>query len=296
MKNILSQQYLEPTHPWFYRKNFWAIRSKINSVLRWYDGAIIDEGVLHAFFDVYSNVDLGLTQEQRKDISMVMNFFMKRSLNSYRQWNSPNDELCWYDDGDFLSQYGSSGMIHDLSHAISRYIRNPWNQIDWQKFTPTIFYYEDRWFIEYREPIDEELFAFLWHKIFPKRHTMAKQVVWSSRDISDFYRKYLWEFLENTPVYPLYNRNSSEYIDQLSRADRLSLIERNTVTMNDLIVNPDPKLLELLQYIFDNQDNPRVMVDLFFREMDPLIEKLKKREPYTWEKRKNNINQNPPLS
>ncbi|MBP6888676.1 MAG: hypothetical protein KBC21_03145 [Candidatus Pacebacteria bacterium] len=45
---------------------------------------------------------------------------------------------------------------------------------------------------------------------------------------------------------------------------------------NDIESHPDKKLVELLRYVFENKNSPRVLVDLFFKELGPHIETLRR--------------------
>jgi hypothetical protein len=69
---------------------------------------------------------------------------------------------------------------------------------------------------------------------------------------------------------------------QNSRAPHLTqtIILQAEEIAEEIRKNPPAKVVECLRYIWDNRDNHRVLVDLFFKKVGPYIESLKKRKVY----------------
>jgi hypothetical protein len=70
---------------------------------------------------------------------------------------------------------------------------------------------------------------------------------------------------------------SPEELEQETTALRSKAIE----TAKEIENNPPTKIIEILHYIWEHRDNKRVLADLFFREVGPYIEELKKRDEYS---------------
>lgn len=104
----------------------------------------------------------------------------------------------------------------------------------------------------------------------------------------DAYTKAYLAFVSNVKLFPVVlNRffNSRIVYDENGKATPGSFdkahkewrvfLKELVKTSNDIESHPDEQLVEMLRYIFENKDNPRVLVDLFFKELGPYIKTLK---------------------
>jgi hypothetical protein len=301
-------------HPGFYRRNYTAVSEAVDKLL------------LEDSANSVSNIDLILqnyfgiqdvamvSKDEKEDLRTIFSHLLKRTINGARQFKDTTS-IVLESDTEFLEHILADRrmIIHDVFHSAARYIKDPENEAkDTQRFVPTPFKKSYTGFPEDRESLEEELFAVMWIKFHPSarrdtgeiyplwilnklknqhkdhstllRKKIARKIAITSTSL---YREYAWYVFSSLRELQWRDTKDKEYMKQYDKY----------LTMKDSILSkPHPKLLDMLDYIITNQNNPRVMMDLFFREMNPLIEEFKRRKSYIWEKRKSKVNQNPPLS
>jgi hypothetical protein len=170
---------------------------------------------------------------------------------------------------------------------------------DLQRFVPTPLKHPNQWYPYKKEALEEELFALLWRKHFHKPYITNGQV-WCEQywEINRFISGYHYFIFECYEVDFDFDRAYDIRLDP--DKDRDLAKQKYSKIIWEITNNPHPKLVELLTYIWNNQKNPRVMIDLFFREMQPLIDQIKIRVPYNGERRislkKSSNTNNPPSS
>ncbi len=187
--------------------------------------------------------------------------------------------------------------MHDTSHAIARYIQSK-DQDTLINYTPTPFLHPYRWIPEYPDALREELFALLWLDIRPYLDTrfyedrramnlFMKKIQGANKYTIKHYHLYMKIIHKNFLVFKTPKDSGlAKERGKLTKWELFCLWIKSKWIHYSIWENPDPKLVELLTYIVENQSNPRVVLDLFLQEMQPLIDQLKKRKPYTWKKEK----------
>jgi hypothetical protein len=196
------------------------------------------------------------------DLQILFGFLGKRVLYGFDQWHNPPDK----DD-----EYNNNLIIHDIMHGCIRYMQEP-NSIDPKKYIPEPFQHPFRGWAEDKISTEEEIFALLWKKKSLINKTHIGHYIDSQKTVT---RK---DFINDYIPFTMHYWSDFWLPPELKNTETAST-HKNLI--REIKSNPPEKLLDLLGYIFDNQSNPRVMVDLFFREMQPLIDQLRKRKPYT---------------
>lgn len=245
----------------------WDLDSKlqwINRILQYWFGLSVSD----------------LSKEEIEDMQLVLWFLFMRSLHGYLWWDM---------NAAHSIEWEKSIIFHDLSHSIVRYIMNPKSPIkESQRFLPTPFRYPQKRYLTHQNSLYEECYALLFMFSFAEDGnnvplSIIKENAENIYDSETLYQyivsrlKRFWDFQINQNL-PYSEKWIKDCFDQLDR---------------------DENFKRLIQYIYNNRKNKRVMVDLFLQEMQPLIEQLKKRKSYTGEERKPqeklSIN-NPPLA
>ena len=267
-------------HPWFYRKNRSAIARKIDSLLSlslkptlnsdWKSWNIFYPWLVRPIHDVLKKYfeieDLNLvSREEQIDIYIVLSHMMKRSINWLRQFDdvsnkpllSNKDNL---NDKQFLSGIGWFLPIHDAIHGVCRYIKDPENTAnDSKRFVPAPFRIRYTWLNDTREMIEEEILAWIW---LPKQ--MKQNIVGYANLLDNGGTMTFWEYCISVEYPKNPEKKQPNYTDLLDEIKK----------------NPHPKLIEMYTYFWENRDNPRVLLDLFLRETQLLVEQLKRRKQH----------------
>ena len=234
------------------------------------------------------NIEIGtLTKTELNDISILFHFFLKRGIHSQIQFNWLNK---WQKKAEIPKRIHKKDITwHDMAHCAARYMLDPENNwSDPGRFTPTPLKYKYNGYAEHFESLSEELYAalWMWSGTWRGKQLFVLTVLRNSKSdsIDSFYRAYIEGCLRFNEF-----RVWETFLDSYVKALTLDLYKLPSYRQRALSVKPlrerirteeFPKLRELLEYVFDHQDDPRVLFDLFYKEMSPLIERLKWRAEY----------------
>lgn len=273
-----------PQAPGWYRKNVDTVRGQMNALLNthfleyllcflWDSELSVKVYIcLELFWDKRANI---ITNQEWKDLQLLFHFLWKRVINGMMQWQSENKETTDYT------------LIHDIIHSCVRYMKDPENlSKDPQRFVPTPFKHPASKLPNNRESLEEEVFALLWrNNIIRGFLTLKRQEEsWENRNNLLSWSTLKEQFILNYPEYAFEKYADFDFYSNYRATDypwksEDTVRQEYTSMRNSITTHMHPKLAELLSYIWDHRDNPRVMVDLFFREMQPLIDQIKKRKP-----------------
>ncbi len=272
--------------PWFFRQNISNIKWRVDDPLG--IGLEIQKKKLKHILKDGFNIDVAsLSDQEVQDISILFHFLLQRVVHAQIQfWGLQNEKK-----QQKIPRIGRSSIVwHDMAHCAARYILDPENSMkDPSRFTPTPLKYRYNWYAEHYDALVEELYATLW----------MGSGVWRWKNL------YIFEMLREHPeitwesIYKIYIEKclwgirefkvGMNLLENLVDAFSLGYIELPFRTNRKNIVNHlrerirndhFEKLQILLADIYKDRDNPRVLFDLFYREMKPLIEQLKRRKVY----------------
>ncbi len=175
-------------------------------------------------------------------------------------------------------------LFHDLSHIAGSIILERHTRGN-KSIVPPVFKFKHGNDTNRHELFADELYGILWDKIAheetPSNYTMA--CLKKAKTLQDFIDSYVNGVLEaslneNTGVLESHAEHTKpidqidEYLDEKEyEAEELA---------DDIRKNPPDEIIRLLTYVWNHRDNPRVMADLFFKEITPYIEGLRKRKVY----------------
>jgi hypothetical protein len=304
MLELQESAHKKPGHisyPWFYKKHMAMFEQKVVSLL-WQtedDERKNMKYILSANFNV--PIEL-VSNEEIKDLRILFSYLLPRVLHAQVQfrwlnkpWSNPKIPSTWR----------MSMIWHDLSHSIARYILDKENKSEdpW-RFTPTPFKYRHKWYAEHYDALAEELYTSIWMRswIWEGGSLLPLVLLKKEKSISsgeDLYKKYIDYNLNSIPEFkfkmPLYTVVPPLIFFPFHKLPHLQKRRQVIEDLRGKIAESEfPKLRELLYYIYENREKPRVLLDLFFQEMQPLIEQLKKRNLYIYENRI--LKNNPQLS
>ena len=272
--------------PWLYRQCVETIERQVDRAL-WEHNGIHRKNIWAILMDGFNVAIENLTSEEIGDITVLFHFFLKRVIHGDMQFqglstNSINPIL--------PSVHRSSIIWHDIAHCVARYMLDPENRAgDPSRFTPTPFKYAYDWCPEHYDALTEELYAFLWMRSWVwKRENLfvfdtLREYVCSSWE--ELYTAYIHRCLEEVAEFDIDYDSLKPFLDWY-RIWFMGLLvykkKKRTVDLLRIRMQQDtfPKLNELLTYVFEHQSEPRVLIDLSLREMQPLIDQLKKRKIY----------------
>lgn len=293
-------------NPGFYKTNV----DKINGTLdaNFDDPKFVEKHAI-SFFGL-SKKDLGLlTEEELQKFKNVTKFLAKRIINAQAQKMGPGSkrlELLLDED---LDTYNGI-LFHDISHSIGWFVFNNYNNADEKKYVPLFFQTPPDAEMNNARVLEQEMFASLWQAIrpgtlptslailrkggmkqllealtedFPKE--ASKRVsglvkVEAPGDLQEYIHDYLY-FLYNI-LGAFENKFAiSETAETLfpdgEFGARDTFIKRNQeqydAIARNMIEGPHSLLVEMLSFIYENKDNPRVLVDLFLKYCEPIIKR-----------------------
>jgi hypothetical protein len=221
-----------------------------------------------------------LTKEEVADFTLFARRAIKRILNAFQhKYKDPT----WTKDS-----INARSLFHDVSHAAGMIASGKYKQQDNSIVLPFLHTPLGEDFSN-REFMEDELYGILWNviQIDKKPGQYVLKTLRESSTESEFIKAYV-EGVMSAAVGA--NRNhiyrrlaavrkdlSPEELEQETTALRSKAIE----TAKEIENNPPTKIIEILHYIWEHRDNKRVLADLFFREVGPYIEELKKRDEYS---------------
>ncbi len=231
-------------------------------------------------FQSFFNVKPGEYSQKEIEASKIfLSFALKRLMsNQLKDGNSAEKLL----DVVRLNLSGGiwdlfSMIWHDTSHVAGVIIRGEKDQYN-SKIPPFL---KDDGTVKHnnRTVMEDELYSNLLRD-YPNTLPLAK----SSNSFEEFVSNYLKEVMRAT--YSLNSKLISEITIEDDEIARLRS-EAESIVL-DTEQNPPAKVTELLRYIWEHREDPRVLVNLFFEPrfgIPQFIDGLKKRKPYDYSKR-----------
>ncbi len=278
-----SSPFLEPKFPLY--KNFNG-REKIESVLAEFESPERLKWTAEYFFG--TNYDPGLlSAEELEQFKVFSHFGLKRILNAEMQ-RTPGtlmhlDRVLHDPEKHHLTSAEFRLAMHDLSHLAGCVING---RYEINQNSPLPPFYEFREFHEFnnKEVMENELYGFLWGTYFRyKEFTLDK--LHGDLTQEQFIEKYLTDCMEET-----LRENHASVLHYMERK-KMPIRERGNFSWNkqedarriadEIIANPPDDLVRMLTYTWEHKENPRVLADLFFKELGPYIDGLQKRKTYT---------------
>ena len=173
-------------------------------------------------------------------------------------------------------------LTHDIGHATSRIINKREDNI----ITPIFLTYKEGFNFNNQQLFEDELYGGMWGQVpYGKNEqeiseNVALHYIETAPDKESFIRLCIEDNMTRTLA------GAQGLIAE--EAERIKedpvVTQKKYKTAEDMIkrieANPPAKIVEMLTYIWDHKENPRVLADLFFQELGPYIEQLQKREIY----------------
>jgi hypothetical protein len=181
-----------------------------------------------------------------------------------------------------------STLFHDLSHSVGQIAKHG-NET---RVTPVQPFLRERLEFPYnkREHLEDELRGFIFGSFyypspFANRSKLHLQ---KSNDYESFKQNFLSATLraslDSNREAITEARETSLRKDQYESVNwfdkQQELEEEAEKIAKDIIKNPPEDVIRNLEYLWEHRDNPRVLVDLFFKEIVMYLEKLKHRGDY----------------
>lgn len=290
-------------NPGFYRRNFDKISGNLDTN---FDNPEFVKKHAMSFFGL-SKKDLSLmTDEEVDTFKRVTKFLAKRVINAQAQKANKDDvrlERLLEEDIDEYNRL----LFHDISHSIGWFVFNNQDNVGEKKYVPLFFQTPPEAEMNNAKILEQEMFATIWQAIrpgtlplslailrkggmnelvesakegFPKKDA-DRMVDLIKRSLPESSQEYVHDYLYF--LYSALGLAENKFAihvtaDRLFAADqqvsRDAFITRNhdqyDAIVRNMIEAPNPQLVEMLTFIYDNKDNPRVLVDLFLKYCEPL--------------------------
>jgi hypothetical protein len=239
-------------------------------------------------FSDRNELEVEITEAEIDDFVIFCKFTVKRILNaqSQKEGGVYTELKKLVDLKDFIELPDIFYLLyHDVSHAVGTIITGR-NKINNNSIVPPFFEFKPGMSINDKEVIEDELYGALFAEleISHKDNSATKENVIlntlrMSSTFDDFKSIYIQRVMKATQY-----ENEKEARRFRLRGKSFGMTDAEFKSEQEKIIeeiksNPPQKLIEILQRVWDHRDNPRVLVDLFFKEVGPYIEELKKRTP-----------------
>ena len=271
-------------------------KTSIETILKEFDNETFAKESAVAFFGLCNNktgeiFDTLLTQEELEKFVIFIKHVGKRVTSAYSQKFDGVTlnkklinvtELKDVDNG--TKSLFFNNLFHDLSHSVGQIARHGAST----NITPVQPYLRQKpdQNFNVREHLEDELRGFMFGSLYhPSPYTNRIKI---HLEQSRTYEEFKTNFIEKTiraaiddnesafnATYDFGNMERMEFFDK-----RDAFEEEQKRLQEEIVANPPEDVLRNLEYIWAHRDNPRVLVDLFFKEIDPYIENLKKRKAY----------------
>jgi hypothetical protein len=181
-----------------------------------------------------------------------------------------------------------STLFHDLSHSVGQIIKNK----DFQGGTvvqPFLRHPIDEDYNK-KENIEDELRGFIFGSLYYPMPTAVRSKLHLTK--SHTFEEFRGNFLKSTIKAALTDNNEliTRYHDHhprnfsLERFEEQNNLESEAKKIADEIISSPPEDVErMLEYIWEHREESRVLIDLFFNEIKPYIDRLKARKIYQQE-------------
>lgn len=296
-------------NPGFYKENHAAINSNLDKYFG--DKRFVKKHLI-SFFGLSQQSLKLITDSEIEDFLRVAKFLAKRIINAQAQalLETGDSRLDILTQGD-LDAYNRL-LFHDISHSIGWFIFNNKDNATGNKYVPLFFQTKPEAVMNNARLIEQEGFAAIWQ---PQREgelplslallrdggmeslvnsfysaPEAKEFVdriskFATFDIPSNLEEYIRHYL-----YFLYNAigtaentssiiSTSEVLFPDDVVARKAFIKRNQEQYDSMVIqridNPPTLLVEMLTFIYENKESPRVLVDLFFKYAKPLIDRTR---------------------
>ena len=172
-------------------------------------------------------------------------------------------------------------LLHDLSHSVGQIAKNDRDGLS--AVQPFLRYPVGSEYNK-KEILEDELRAFIFGSFYHPNPlgVRSKMHLETSFTFDDYRRNFLRKSMNGALRD---NENLIEIIHPPNAIVSFEKIESLTKEAqnigNEIIAKPPLDVEIALRYIWDHRDNPRVLVDLFFKEVGPYIEKLQERREYS---------------
>lgn len=280
------------------------------------DRAIIEDVLAREFRNTESVKELAneflsvpdgaLTSEELEQFRVFAIHGLKRNLNAQSQkYQGLPTKSRWSRKELDLWKISNGYDLHDLSHVVGSIIEGR-HKTDNPTLVSPFLQRKDQSDFNIEETFIDELYGSMWGVVphlFKKNTNMALYHLAHAETKAEFIK----EYIEDTTMRSYYT--NEEIIEQKvsKEKERLSFrkigkvlrqavsLEKPGVTsyshlkearskakriIENIRENPPEKAVELLTYIWEHRENPRVLADLFFREVGPYTENLQKRKVY----------------
>lgn len=261
------------------------------------DPSFLEEAAT-AFFGIYKRMKDGdyefttspLSDEEYKDFKIFFLHVAKRiiSANS-RKYNGvieygrdKNIDIKNLDNLEDKNVFLNL-LFHDISHCVGQIAKNGamTNITAIQPF----FRYEVGKDYNVKEILEDELRGFMFASSYYPSPTGVRSKL--NLESSPTQEEFIKNYLSYTMRIALKDNNSIidntfEFPSSENYKKQLEAIKEAKSIADEIVKNPPEDVIKALDYIWKNRDNPRVLADLFFKEVGPYIDELKKRKVYQY--------------
>jgi hypothetical protein len=175
-----------------------------------------------------------------------------------------------------------SHLFHDVSHSVGQIART--GALTNNTAVQPFLRYESGKDYNSRELLEDELRGFIFASYYYPYPNQVRSKM--HLDENDTEKDFIKSFVRST--IKAATRDNIHLIDEALPSFSLEAFRKRRVLekegkelAEDIIANPPQDVINSLHYIWEHKDNPRVLVDLFFMQIGPYIDALKKRKDYS---------------
>jgi hypothetical protein len=222
-----------------------------------------------------------LTEEELADFKIFATRAIKRVLNALanknpRGWESDKISLRF--------------LFHDVSHVAGAIACGRHKEAGTaNSVVPPFFSTELGEDYSKRELLEDELYGVFWSTLH--RNNIPHQPVLStlskSQTEEEFISRYVRDVMDaalsvnKTHIQANLTLTRPELTGKEREEELSRLLEVAKVYAEQIQAHPPQKIVDMLHYVWEHKDNPRVLADLFFQEVGPYIEQIKKYSEYS---------------
>jgi hypothetical protein len=247
------------------------------------------EKIFREFFHLNDGTEI--SSQERSDFIILYRHLLKRVILSLKS-NNPSlytelqeyagqlqDEEILKDHNQFnLKKLNTLKLVsHDIAHSVGNIINGRFEQE--RKLYPVFTEKEKNERLPNKIMMEDELYSSLFS--FGTSYATHIALAIDSQKYSFTFEEYIESYIARVMGLTI-GSIEADLKSQNSRAPHLTqtIILQAEEIAEEIRKNPPAKVVECLRYIWDNRDNHRVLVDLFFKKVGPYIESLKKRKVY----------------
>lgn len=248
-----------------------------------------DKQKLEQYAKNFFHIDVeDLSEEELQKFKIFAVHAIKRILNADSQkYDGLDFRLLATDLGAGLtSGFAFPAITHDLAHAAGMILSDRYKK-EGNSIVPPFFKIKKGFETNNQKLFEDELYAGIWSVVY-KQHAEINVLLEAARSTHTF-EEFIAKYTQNN-LAPTLNHNK-DALYSVARKNKVSwgkdtwmFITSKHKEARDLAAviqkNPPADLIKILSYVWENRENPRVLADLFFKEVGPYIEGLQKRKVY----------------